>query len=45
VRYQTADQIVLRLRPKLQIPAGLSLRNEELLEAIASERRSSAKYG
>lgn len=44
VRYQTADQIVLRLRPKLQIPAGISLRNEELLEAIASERRSSAKY-
>lgn len=44
VRYNTAAQIVGRLRPKLQIPAGISYRNEDLLEAIASERRSSARY-
>jgi uncharacterized RDD family membrane protein YckC len=44
VRYNTAVQIVNRLRSKLQIPDGVSLRNEELLEAIASEWRSSAKY-
>jgi uncharacterized RDD family membrane protein YckC len=44
VRYNTAVQIVNRLRSKLQIPDGVSLRNEELLEAVASEWRSSAKY-
>jgi hypothetical protein len=44
VRYNTAAQIVSRLRPKLQIPADISLRNEDLLEAIASERRSFARY-
>jgi uncharacterized RDD family membrane protein YckC len=44
VRYNAAAKIVDRLRPKLQIPEGVSLRNEQLLEAIASERRASAKY-
>jgi uncharacterized RDD family membrane protein YckC len=44
IRYNTAAQIVARLRPKLQIPAGINYRNEDLLEAIAAERRSSARY-
>jgi uncharacterized RDD family membrane protein YckC len=44
VRYNAAAQIVDRLRPKLQIPEGVSLGNEPLLEAIATERRGSAKY-
>jgi uncharacterized RDD family membrane protein YckC len=44
VRYNAAAQIVDRLKPKLQIPEGVSLRNEQLLEAIASERRALAKY-
>ena len=44
VRYDAAAKIVDRLRPKLQIPEGVSLRNEQLLEAVASERRGSAKY-
>jgi uncharacterized RDD family membrane protein YckC len=44
VRYSAAAKIVDRLRPKLRIPDGVSLRNEELLEAIVAERRASAKY-
>ena len=44
VRYNASVKIVERLRPKLLIPEGFSLRNEELLEAIASERRGSARY-
>lgn len=44
VRYSAAATIVDRLRTKLQIPEGVSLGNEQLLEAIASERRASAKY-
>jgi uncharacterized RDD family membrane protein YckC len=44
VRYNAAAKIVDRLRPKLRMPEGVSLRNEQLLEAIASERRSAAKY-
>lgn len=44
VRYSAAAKIVDRLRPKLRIPEGVSLRNEELLEAIVCERRGSAKY-
>jgi uncharacterized RDD family membrane protein YckC len=44
VRYNTAEQIVTRIRPKLLIPAGSAIGNESLLEAVASERRSSARY-
>jgi uncharacterized RDD family membrane protein YckC len=44
VRSRTAAQIVDRIRPKLAIPEGADLRNETLLEVIASERRSSARY-
>jgi uncharacterized RDD family membrane protein YckC len=44
VRYRTAAQIVDRIRPRLAVPEGTDLRSEALLEAVASERRSSAKY-
>ena len=44
VRYNTAEQIVTRIRPKLLIPAGSAIGNETLLEAVASERRSAARY-
>jgi len=45
VRYETAAKIAARMRPKLTLPEGITLRDEALLEAIATERRSFAKYG
>jgi uncharacterized RDD family membrane protein YckC len=44
VRYNMAEQIVRRIESNLTLPPPGTLSNEKLLEAVASERRSSAKY-
>jgi uncharacterized RDD family membrane protein YckC len=44
VRYRMAEQIVTRIRTQIASPAGDTLSGEQLLEAIAKERRSSAGY-
>jgi uncharacterized RDD family membrane protein YckC len=44
VRYQMAEQIVSRIKPKLTAPPENFPSSERLLEAIAAERRSSAGY-
>jgi uncharacterized RDD family membrane protein YckC len=44
VRYNMADQIANRIRPKLSIPPGELAFSEKLLEAIAHERRFTARY-
>jgi uncharacterized RDD family membrane protein YckC len=44
VRYRMAEQIALRIKPKLEVPAAAMSSSEKLLEAVAAERRSSAKY-
>jgi len=44
VRYRMAEQIAMRIKPKLEVPAAMMPSSEELLEAVAAERRSSAKY-
>jgi uncharacterized RDD family membrane protein YckC len=44
IRYQMADQIVARIKPRLTAPPENFPSSERLLEAIAAERRSSAGY-
>ena len=44
VRYRMAEQIAARIKPKLDVPAGMMLSSEKLLEAVAAERRTSTKY-
>jgi uncharacterized RDD family membrane protein YckC len=44
VRFRMAEQILARLRPRLSLPADSPVTGEKLLEAIAHERRSSARY-
>lgn len=44
VRYRMADDIVRRLRPKLTLSAENLLSPEKILEALAYERRSTARY-
>ena len=44
VRYRMAEQIAMRIKPKLDVPAATTLSSERLLEAVAAERRTSAKY-
>jgi len=44
VRFNMADQIARQIRPKLSIPTGELSYSEKLLEAVAQERRSSARY-
>ncbi len=44
VRYHMADQIFRRIRPKLTFPEGDHPSVEKVLEALAAERRSSARY-
>ena len=44
VRFSMADQIAKQVRPKLSLPTGELLYAEQLLEAVAHERRSSAGY-
>ncbi len=44
VRYRMAEQIAARIKPKLDVPATAMLSSEKLLEAVAAERRTSAKY-
>jgi len=44
VRYRMAEQIAMRIKPKLEVPAAMMPSSEKLLEAVAAERRSSAKY-
>jgi uncharacterized RDD family membrane protein YckC len=44
VRVRMADQILLRLRPKLMLPADNALSTEEILENLAYERRATGGY-
>ncbi|MGO9642916.1 MAG: RDD family protein [Candidatus Acidiferrales bacterium] len=44
VRYRMADQIFMRIRPKLTLPDSGYPSAEKILEALATERRSSARY-
>jgi uncharacterized RDD family membrane protein YckC len=44
VRYRMAEQIAGRITAKLEVPAAMMLSSEKLLEAVAAERRMSAKY-
>jgi uncharacterized RDD family membrane protein YckC len=44
IRYRMADQIFKRIRPKLIFPEGDYPSVERILEALAAERRSSARY-
>jgi uncharacterized RDD family membrane protein YckC len=44
VRYRMAEQIAARIKPKLIAPPGNFPSNEQLIEAIAAERRSTAGY-
>jgi uncharacterized RDD family membrane protein YckC len=44
VRFNMADQIAKRIRPKLSLPPGELFYAEKLIEAVAHERRSSAGY-
>jgi uncharacterized RDD family membrane protein YckC len=45
VRLRMADQILLRLKPKLTLPADNALSTEAILEALAYERRATGGYG
>jgi uncharacterized RDD family membrane protein YckC len=45
VRLRMAEQIFLRLKPKLTLPADNSLSSEGILEALAYERRAAGGYG
>jgi uncharacterized RDD family membrane protein YckC len=45
VRLRVADQIFLRLKPKLTLPPDNSLSSEGILEALAYERRAAGGYG
>ncbi len=44
VRYRMADQIFNRIRPKLTLPDAGYPSVEKILESLAAERRSSARY-
>ncbi len=44
VRFNMADQIAKQIRPKLSLPPGEVFYAEHLLEAVAHERRSTARY-
>ena len=44
VRYRMADQIFARIRPKLTLPDAGYPSVERILESLAAERRSSARY-
>ena len=44
VRYAMAARIANQLRPKLALPEGENLPDEKLLETIANERRSNARF-
>lgn len=44
VRTRMADQIFLRLKPKLAVPADNIMSTEKLLEGLAYERRAAGKY-
>jgi uncharacterized RDD family membrane protein YckC len=44
IRYRMADQIFKRIRPKLTLPDAGYPSVERILEALAAERRSSARY-
>jgi uncharacterized RDD family membrane protein YckC len=44
VRFRMAEQIALRIKPKLTAPPEMMPASEKLLEALAAERRTSAKY-
>jgi uncharacterized RDD family membrane protein YckC len=44
VRFRMAEQIAMRIKPKLELPPTMMLSSEKLLEAVAAERRTSATY-
>ncbi|MBZ5539926.1 MAG: RDD family protein [Acidobacteriia bacterium] len=45
VRHRLAMQIAGQIKPKLTLPDERLISNEKLLEAVAYERRSAARYG
>jgi uncharacterized RDD family membrane protein YckC len=44
VRFRMAEQIAARIKPNLAVPPTMMPTSEKLLEAVAAERRASAKY-
>jgi len=44
VRYNMAEEILRRIKPKLTLPAENLLSTEKILEALAYERRASGRY-
>jgi len=44
VRFRMAEQIASRIKPKLSVPPATMPTSEKLLEAVAAERRATAKY-
>jgi uncharacterized RDD family membrane protein YckC len=44
VRYRMAEQIATRIKLRIEVPSTMMLSSEKLLEAVAAERRTSAKY-
>jgi uncharacterized RDD family membrane protein YckC len=44
VRYRMADEIFLRLKPKLTLPAENTLSADRILEALAYEHRATGRY-
>lgn len=44
VRYRMADEVLRRIKPKLNLPSDPSISSEKILEALAYERRSTSAY-
>jgi len=44
VRFRMADEVLRRIMPKLNLPSGLSLSAEKILEALSYERHSAGGY-
>ena len=44
VRYRMAEEVMRKIRPKLNLPSDVSLSTEKLLEAVAYERHSTQSY-
>jgi uncharacterized RDD family membrane protein YckC len=44
VRYRMADEVLRRIKPKLNLPGDSSISSEKILEALAYERHSTGAY-
>ena len=44
IRYQMAEEVLRKIKPKLTLPADASLSTEKILEAVAYERNSTRGY-